>query len=68
MERLERAMQPYIDRARASYPAARGRFLAGLPRGYDFFVTVRLRDAQGRWEQVFVSVDRIVETVRRTMG
>lgn len=59
MERLERAMQPYVEQARASYPAAKARFLAGLPRGFDFFVTARLRDRQGRWEQVFVAVDRI---------
>ena len=52
-------MQPYIQRARATYPAAKARVLAGLPQGSDFFVTARLRDSQGRSEQVFVAVDRI---------
>jgi outer membrane biosynthesis protein TonB len=76
-ERLERAMQPYVESARATYPAAKQRFLRGLPPGYEFFVTTRLRDGQGRWEQVFVAVDsiasgkisgRIMSTVRLVRG
>ena len=58
-ERLEVAMQPYVESARATYPAARDRFLRGLPAGYVLYVTTRLRDPQGRWEQVFVRVDSI---------
>jgi hypothetical protein len=58
-EQLEVAMQPYVESARVTYPAARERFLRGLPAGYVFHVTTRLRDTQGRWEQVFVRVDSI---------
>jgi hypothetical protein len=58
--RLHTAMQPYIEQARATYPAARQRFLAGLPAGHVFFVTTRLRDETGREEQVFIAVDSIL--------
>ena len=53
------AMEPYVAHARASWPDARRRFVAGLPDQYDFFVTTRLRDAQGHIEQAFVAVDSI---------
>src|SRR5687767_3017611 len=48
------AMEPYIAHARASWPDAKRRFAAGLPREHSFFVTTRLRDVHGRIEQVFV--------------
>lgn len=54
-----KAMAPYVAQARASYPAARERFAAGLPPRHIMFVTTRLRDPQGREEQVFVAVDSI---------
>lgn len=57
---LYRAIAPFVAAARASYPEARRRFLAGLQRGETFFVTVRLRDSLDRHEQVFVVVDSIV--------
>lgn len=58
-ERLRRAIQPYVDSARATWPAAKSRFLAGLPTGQSFFAVTRLHDAAGRSEQVFVAVARI---------
>ncbi|MES2521715.1 MAG: hypothetical protein V4617_03370 [Gemmatimonadota bacterium] len=54
-----RATAPLVEQARASYPAARTRFLAGLPPRHTFFVTTLLRDAAGRTEQVFVVADSI---------
>jgi hypothetical protein len=36
----ERAIAPYVAKARASYPSAKKRFQAGLPRGYTFAVVV----------------------------
>lgn len=59
LDAMHQAMAPYIARARATYPAARERFRAGLPPGHTFFVTTRLHDAAGREEQVFVVVDSI---------
>jgi hypothetical protein len=56
---MSRATAPYTERARATYAAARARFLAGLPARHTFFVTTRLRDSSGRVEQVFVVADSI---------
>jgi hypothetical protein len=53
------AMEPYVAHARASWPDAKRRFVAGLPRRHSFFVTTRLRDASGRVEQAFVAVDSV---------
>jgi hypothetical protein len=53
------ALDPLIAEARRTYPLARGRFLAGLPGDQRFFVTTRLRDASGLFEQVFIAVERI---------
>ena len=38
-----RAVAPYVAKARATYPAAKKRFLAGLPPGHMFAVMVRLQ-------------------------
>jgi len=56
---MDRAMQPYIAQARASWPQARRRYLAGLPPRQTFFVTALLVDEQSRREQVFIAVDGI---------
>ena len=52
-------LEPCVAKARATYPAARDRYAAGLPPGHHLFVTTRLRDAAGRVEQAFVAVDSI---------
>jgi len=52
-------MAPYVAQARATYPAAKRRYLAGLPKDQSFFLTTRLRDSAGHREQVFVVVDSI---------
>ena len=57
---LVRTLEPYVQQARASYPAAKQRFLAGLPPRETFFVVVRLSDSLEHHEQVFVVVDSIV--------
>lgn len=56
MEALEAAIAPYIAQARASWPDAKARFLAGLPAGQRLFATTLLQDADGKVEQVFVYV------------
>jgi uncharacterized protein YegJ (DUF2314 family) len=55
----EKAIAPYVAKARATYPAAKKRFLAGLPPGYRFSVRVPLFDGRLR-EDSFVSVEKIV--------
>ncbi len=56
---FEKAIAPYVAKAKKTYPAAKARYLAGLPRGETFFVTTRLHDATGRMEQVFIQVAKI---------
>jgi hypothetical protein len=53
------AIAPYVERARATYPDAKRRYLAGLPPGETFFVTTMLVDDDGHFEQVFILVDKI---------
>lgn len=56
---VQKAIQPYVERARATYPEAKQRFLAGLPKGQYFFLTTALRDSKGNVEQVFIAVTEI---------
>ncbi len=58
-ERYARAIAPLVARARATYPQAKQRFLAGLPAGQFFFLTTELLDARGTREQVFIAVSAI---------
>jgi hypothetical protein len=55
---FDQAIAPYLAQARASYPDARRRFLAGLPRAHVFFVTTRLIEGSES-EDPFVQVDAI---------
>src|SRR4051812_31456705 len=57
--RLDAAVAPYIAQARATYPHAKQRYLAGLPAQQSFFVTVELRDAAGHSEITFLAVDSL---------
>jgi hypothetical protein len=57
---LMKAEAPYIAKARATYPAAKKRYLAGLPPKYRFEVRKRLTDPDaGAVEEVFIEVDAI---------
>lgn len=57
--RWQALIAPHSREALATYPGARQRYLAGLPAGENFFVTIILRDPARRFEQVFILVDRI---------
>ena len=57
-EELERAIAPYIEQARKSYPDAKKRYLAGLPPEHRFSVVTKLH-SPGRVEAVFVTVTGI---------
>jgi uncharacterized protein YegJ (DUF2314 family) len=54
-------MMPCTEKARATYPDAKRRYLAGLPAKYVFYVTVRLSEPPNLTEQTFVRVERITE-------
>jgi hypothetical protein len=56
---LDKAIAPYVAQARASYPQAKQRFLAGLPKGQSFFLVTRITDNKGNMEQIFVAVQSI---------
>lgn len=57
--KFDEAIKSYVEQARKTYPEARNRFLAGLPPKHIFFLTARLHDSTGRWEQVFIEVKEI---------
>ncbi len=59
MAEIRKGMAPHIEEARRTYPDAKKRYLAGLPRGEHFFVTTVLHDDEGTSEQVFVAVSAI---------
>lgn len=58
VDALEKAIAPYREQARKSYPDAKRRFVAGLPAGHKFAVAAQLHGA-GKSETVFVMVKEI---------
>jgi hypothetical protein len=52
-------VHPHVKHARSTYPAAKQRFLTGLPEKQTFYITAFLSDDAKDLEQVFVLVDRI---------
>ena len=56
IRKLDEAIAPYVKKARATLPQAKKKYLKGLPKGDQFFVTTRLYDPDGKFEQVFVTV------------
>lgn len=57
LRRLEEAIKPLIEEARKTLPAAKAKYLKGLPPAHRFFVTTKLHDGANHSEQVFVFVD-----------
>lgn len=57
--KLDSLMAPYVQMARRSYRDAKARFQKGLPSGERFFITTRIFDPQGNFQQVFVEVTNI---------
>jgi hypothetical protein len=59
LQEVQNAVAPYVQKARATYPDAKRRFLSELPDGAAFFTTVQLHDNAGGMEVVFVQVMKI---------
>jgi hypothetical protein len=59
LEPLRRAIAPLSAAGRASFPAARGRFEKGLPKGQPSFGSTWLHDSSGHEELVFVALDSV---------
>ena len=57
---LVKTVEPLVAEARRTYPAAKQRYLAGLPPRQTLFITVRLDDSLAHHEQVFVAVDSAI--------
>jgi hypothetical protein len=55
----DKAIARYIAKSRATYPAVKKRFLAGLPPGYRFSIRTRLTDPDGAIEDSFLRVEKI---------
>lgn len=61
--KYEAAIAPFIEKARASLPDVKKRYLEGLPEGQILYVTIRLTDSQGRFEQAFIKVNSWTGTI-----
>ena len=56
--KMEQAEAPFVERAKKTWPGAKKRYLAGLPKGEILFVTVKLWEGL-QMEQCFVRVQKI---------
>jgi len=77
MAAFEAAIAPHVAQAKQTFPSAKNKFQTGLPIGHSFFVTTRLYDGSGTFEQVFIAVrnieggvisGRIWSDIRRVRG
>jgi uncharacterized protein YegJ (DUF2314 family) len=66
VKKFEDAIAPYVKQARDTLPDAKKKYLAGLPKGQVFFVTIRLYEDK-KFEQAFLAVmswkDKTIEGV-----
>ena len=58
VSKMDRAIAPFVEQARKSWPGAKKRFLAGLPKGEIFYVTLQLHEGE-QMEQCFLRVKKI---------
>ena len=65
---LDRLTAPYVAKARATYPAAKKRFLAGLPPGYKFLVTFPFSQQDKRTGQATLGEHMLVDVERIEKG
>src|ERR1051325_5410845 len=56
LKAFDKEIEPYVKQARKTFAKAKKRFRKGLPKGEIFFVTVRIFDNDGKFEQVFIRV------------
>jgi hypothetical protein len=59
VDAMHKAIAPYVAQGQATYPAAKARYLAGLPAGETFYVSTTLRESPGLEETVFIRVTSI---------
>ena len=56
LKAFDQEIEPYVKQAHKTLAKAKKRFQKGLPKGDIFFVTVRIFDNDGKFEQVFIRV------------
>ncbi len=60
MRKMDKAVAPYVARAKKTWPDAKIRYWKGLPKGSQLYVTYRLRENKGKQQEtVFVAVKSI---------
>src|SRR5256884_2957990 len=57
---VQTLIAPSVAQARATYSQAKHKFATGLPTGFHMALTTQVHDDSGRFEQVFIRVDSIV--------
>lgn len=58
-QELLKAVAPYVEQAKKTWPQAKENYLKGLPPRHVFFVTTELGDSRGKREIVFIEVRNI---------
>ena len=61
--RMLEAIKPYVAQDKKTWPAAKGKYLKGLPAGHVFSITTELVDMGGHHEIVFVTVQKIADGI-----
>jgi len=57
LKKYEILIEPYVKKAIETLPYAKNHFLSGLKKGEAFFLTTRIYDNEGNFEQIFVRVN-----------
>lgn len=73
LQAFEAVIAPAVKQARKTLPQAKKRYQLGLPADEAFFLTTRIFDADGKFEQVFVRVtnwekDKVTGTIANDLG
>lgn len=56
LEKYDELIAPYVEQAQKTLPKARKKYMKGLKDGQAFFLTTRIYDGLGNYEQIFVRV------------
>lgn len=58
LDKYDELIAPYVKKAQKTLPKARKKYSKGLKEGQAFFLTTRIYDADGNYEQIFVRVTK----------
>ena len=63
LTKYDELINPYVQKAQTSLPDAKKRYLNGLEDGQAFFLTTRIYDVDGNYEQIFVRVKKWEDSI-----